>query len=107
MRSRISYNMLDESTLEQQIKLDESSTLSRIFDFDAEQLITVTFTRFSRSSNAVAAGAGALTQSFNEVGAGRLKKAHAKLVELGGNPPPLDEAHVDKPRRKKALKLGD
>lgn len=103
----IKYEKMDDERLQETARLTRSTHLHRIYDFDAEQVITITNTLYDRSHDAAGAGVSTLVNSFNEVGARRLQKAHGKLLELGGNPPPLDEAYSGKPRRKKALKLGD
>lgn len=106
MSSRYSYTVLDDTTLQEFARLRDESMITRLYDFDAEVVTSVVRSEVTGSYGNEGNGTSAhhLVMQFNEVGARKLQKAHEKLVELGGDPPSLDEA-VSKPR-KQPLKIG-
>ena len=107
----ITYRKLDDTRLQEDTETAYYSRLIRVFDFDAEQITTCTYTTIQRSQ-AAAVDSPFVLQQFNEVAARSIEKAHKKLIELGGNPPPLEELELREKKAsagksdKKPLKLG-
>lgn len=98
------YEKLDDQTLavSQDVSaLTNDSThryLRRIFNFRAKSVTTIYETRCGGSSTSPTLS----ERSFSEIdGKGALQDAFDKLVELGGNPDPLQEPDADGARKKK------
>lgn len=97
---------IDDARLKETTKLESRTRLYTIFDFEAERVTEITRTLYvsDYSEEPGAAATAMVSHAFNEVGARRLKRAHQKLVELGGNPPPLEDQSISK-SRKQPLKI--
>lgn len=84
------YRKIDNVTLEALQEINSSaSRLSRIFNFEAQQLVVLYQNREYNSG--VAITAAMTTHNFADLpNPEEIKKMHEKLTELGGNPPALD-----------------
>ncbi len=99
------YHRISDHALEERVKLDGVSTLINLFDFNTEQITTLQRSIYWRTGHESITGnveTQTLRQNFNEVAPRAIKFAHKKLVELGGNPPPLEEClpSTDVPKKK-------
>ncbi len=108
----ITYTKLDDARLLEKTALSSYSQLLRVFDFDSE-IITVSAVTLLHRTNAATSDNSFVVQQFNEVAARGVERAHKTLLELGGNPPPLDDLELreKKPRDtgkrdKQPLKIG-
>ncbi len=104
--SNVKTEKLDDARLQETTALEKRTRLYTIFDFESERVTEITRTLYvsSYSEEPGAAATAMVSHAFNEVGARRLQRAHQKLVELGGNPPPLEDQAVGK-SRKQPLKI--
>ncbi len=69
------------------------STLCREFNFQSRQ-VTVTNEAmvWKKAGNEPAVGTSTFVQNFSDIeGRGEIERAHAKLIELGGAPPALED----------------
>lgn len=109
---RANYVVINDSMIQETIALTRTSTLMRVFDFEAERVSEVTQTvgRSSSYEDMSGAGGSGLSYSFNEVGERKIDRMYEMFVHLCKYNE-IEPVEYDIPawRKKKgaALKIGE
>lgn len=97
------YKKVDDHTLLETKVIMRRNRLMRLFDFNARQMVmAMQCGEYDDFSGKTSTGAATVFNFADVEGQQVLKDAHAKLTELGGDPPPLER---DGAVRKNSKKL--
>lgn len=102
------YDKHGDSVLQETWRLNKTDTIIKLFDFNAREITTIhnhtvekverTYGRDQQLSTNLASNSDVTVKNFSDLEDKRaIELAHRKLVELGGNPGPLQKT-VAKPK---------